>query len=194
MIDTQLIVGMSSVCTSSARAFVCGRPCDTGVFLVQFRASDQALSRIRPVGAALPALLEILALNGRMATGAMHTQHEASALIVEKGGDCVLPAEGNRKSLHEDVRDWFADPEAQRKCFLSGMLAAATGASRRASRRSRTMSTGCRICGANGGSRHGWPGLKAVGRIKAVRERKGKQERSVRCHIMSAEISPERLL
>ncbi len=173
---------------------MCGRPCDTGVFLVQFRASDQALSRIRPVGAALPALLEILALNGRMATGAMHTQHEASALIVEKGGDCVLPAEGNRKSLHEDVRDWFADPEAQRKCFLSGMLAAATGASRRASRRSRTMSTGCRICGANGGSRHGWPGLKAVGRIKAVRERKGKQERSVRCHIMSAEISPERLL
>ena len=41
---------------------------------------------------------------------------------------------------------------------------------------------------------HGWPGLKAVGRIEAVRERKGKQERSVRCYIMSAEISPERLL
>ena len=56
------------------------------------------------------------------------------------------------------------------------------------------MSAGCRICGANGGSRHDWPGLKAVGKIEAVRELKGKQERAVRYFIMSAEISPERLL
>ena len=42
--------------------------------------------------------------------------------------------------------------------------------------------------------RHDWPGLKAIGRIEAVRELKGKQERSVRYCIMSAEISPERLL
>ena len=64
--------------------------------------------------AALPALLEILDLAGRTVTAdAMHTQREASALIVEKGGDYVLPAEGNQKSLREDVRDWFADPEAQ---------------------------------------------------------------------------------
>ena len=55
--------------------------------------------------------------------------------------------------------------------------------SRRVSRRSRTMSAGCRICGANGGSRHDWPGLKAIVRIEAVRT----------C-IMSAEIPPERLL
>ena len=36
-------------------------------------------------------------------------------------------------------------------------------------------------------------GLKAVGRIEAIRERKGKEERSVRHFIMSAEIPPERL-
>jgi len=76
----------------------------------------------------------------------------------------------------------------------TGMSAVGTGASRRASRRSRTMSAGCRICGANGGSRHGWPGLKAVGRIEAVRELKGRTERAVRTCIMSAEIPPERLL
>ena len=56
------------------------------------------------------------------------------------------------------------------------------------------MSAGCRICGANGGSRHDWPGLKAIGRIEAVRELKDKTERSVRTCIMSAEIPPERLL
>ena len=56
------------------------------------------------------------------------------------------------------------------------------------------MSAGCSICGANGGSRHGWPGLKAIGRIEAVRELKDKTERSVRTCIMSAEIPPERLL
>ena len=88
---------------------------------------------------ALPALLEILDLNGRTVTAdAMHTQREASALIVEKGGDYV-----------EDVQDWFSTiPRRGRKCFLAGMSAAGTGASRRASRRSRTMSAGCRICTA----------------------------------------------
>ncbi len=75
----------------------------------------------------------------------------------------------------------------------TGMSAAGTGVSRHASRRSRTMSAGCRICGANGGSWHGWPGLKAVGRIEAVRELKGRTERAVRTCIMSAEIPPERL-
>ena len=61
---------------------------------------------------ALPALLKILDLAGRTVTAdAMHTQREASALIVEKGGDYVLPVKGNQKSLREDVRDWFADPD-----------------------------------------------------------------------------------
>ena len=55
------------------------------------------------------------------------------------------------------------------------------------------MSAGCRICGANGGGRHGWPGLKAVGRIEAVRELKGRTERAVRTCIMSAEIPSKRL-
>ena len=41
---------------------------------------------------------------------------------------------------------------------------------------------------------HGWPGPKAVGRIEAGRQRKGKEERSVRHYIMNAESSPERLL
>ena len=54
----------------------------------------------------------MLDLDGRTAAAdAMHTQREASALVVEKGGDYLLPVQGNQKSLREDVRDWFADPE-----------------------------------------------------------------------------------
>ena len=45
------------------------------------------------------------------------------------------------------------------------------------------MWNGCRICGANGGSRHHWPGLKAIGMIEAVRY-----------FIMSREFTPERML
>ena len=77
------------------------------------------------------------------AADAMHTQREASARIVEKGGDYVLPAEGNQKSLHEDVQVWFSDPEAKKEMLEYRMLTAGTGASRRASRRSRTMPDGC---------------------------------------------------
>ena len=44
---------------------------------------------------AIPALLEILDLDGRTVTAdAMHCQRETSARIVEKGGDYVLPAKG----------------------------------------------------------------------------------------------------
>ena len=45
----------------------------------------------------------------------MHPQRETSARIVEKGGDCVLPAKGNQGTLHEDVQVWFSDPEAQKE-------------------------------------------------------------------------------
>ena len=46
--------------------------------------------------AATPALPELPDLDGRTAAaGAMHCQRETSARIVEKGGDCVLPAKGS---------------------------------------------------------------------------------------------------
>ncbi len=137
---------------------------------------------------ALPALLEILDLNGRTVTAdAMHTQREASALIVEKGGDYVLPVKGNQKTLREDVRDWFDDPEAQEEMLEYQHVDCGHG---RIETRVATVSHDVGWLQ----DRHDWPGLKAVGKIEAVRELKGKQERAVRYFIMSAEISPERLL
>ena len=138
--------------------------------------------------AAIPALLELLDLDGRTVTAdAMHTQRETSARIVEKGGDYVLPAEGNQKTLHEDVQVWFSDPEAKKEMLSCQHVDAVHG---RIETRIATVSHDAGWLR----DRHGWPGLKAVGRIEAVRERKGKEERSVRHFIMSAEISPERLL
>ena len=66
--------------------------------------------------AAVPALPELPDLDGRTAAAdAMHCRRETSARIVEKGGDCVLPAKGNQGTLHEDVQVRFSDPEAQKE-------------------------------------------------------------------------------
>ena len=122
-----------------------------------------------------------------MTADAMHTQRGVSAQILEKGGDCGLPVKGNQKSLHEDVRDWFSDPEAQEEMLSCQHVGAGHG----------RVETGISTVSHDVGwlqDLHGWPGLKAIGRIEAVRERKGKVERSVRHYIMSAESSPERLL
>ena len=137
--------------------------------------------------AAVPGLLEMLDLAGRTAAAdAMHTRREVSAQIVEKGGDYVLPAEGDQKTLQEDVQVWFSDPEARKEMLSCRHVDAGHG---RIETRIATVSHDAGWLR----DRHDCPGLKAVGRIEAVRERKGKEERSVRHFIMSAEISPERL-
>ena len=129
--------------------------------------------------AAIPALPELPDLDGRTAADAMHCQRETSARIVEKGGDCVLPAKGNQGTLHEDVQVRFSDPEARKEMLACRHVGGGHG---RVETRVETVSHDV-----------GWPGLKAVGRIEAVRELKGRTEQAVRHCIMSAEISPERL-
>ena len=137
--------------------------------------------------AAIPGLPEILDLVGRTAAAdAMHTRREASARIAEKGSDYVLPVKRNQKSLHEDVQVWFADPEARKEMLSCRHVGGGHG------RVETRVATVLHDVGWLR-DRHGWPGLKAVGRIEAARELKGKEERSVRHFIMSAEIPPERL-
>ena len=134
--------------------------------------------------AAIPALLEMLDLAGLTAAAdAMHCQRETSARVVEKGGDCVLPAKGNQGTLHEDVELWFSDPEAQKEMLEYRHVDGGHG-------RVETVSHDVGWLQ----DRHDWPGLKAIGRIEAVRELKDKAERAVRTCFMSAEIPPERLL
>ena len=137
---------------------------------------------------AIPALLEMLDLAGLTVTAdAMHCQRETSARVVEKGGDYVLPAKGNQGTLHEDIQVWFSDPEAQKEMLEYQHVDGGHG---RVETRVATVSHDVGWLQ----DRHDWPGLKAIGRIEAVRELKDKTERSVRYYIMSAEIPPERLL
>ena len=61
--------------------------------------------------AAMPKLLEMLALKGRIVTAdAMHTQRAAAESITARGGDYVLALKGNQASLHDDVRLYLDDP------------------------------------------------------------------------------------
>ena len=60
---------------------------------------------------ALPKLLELLDIHGRMVTAdAMHTQRETALSVLAKGGDYVLALKGNQRALHEDVKQHLDHP------------------------------------------------------------------------------------
>ena len=114
----------------------------------------------------------------------------ASAQIVEKGEDYVLPMMRSQKSLREDVQDGFSGPEVQRDMLSYQHVDGGRGCIE-TSAETRIATVSHDVGWLQG--RHDWPGLKVIGIIEAVCERKGKEERSVRHYIMSAEIFPERL-
>jgi len=63
---------------------------------------------------AIPKLLEVLALGGRIVTiDAMGCQTAIARTIHAKGGDYVLSLKGNQSRLHDDIRALFADAEAR---------------------------------------------------------------------------------
>ena len=62
---------------------------------------------------AIPQLLEVLALAGRIVTiDAMGCQTAIARTIHEKGGDYVLSLKGNQGLLHDDIQLFFADARA----------------------------------------------------------------------------------
>ena len=85
---------------------------------VQAFASEArlVLGQVRAAGksneiTALPALLEMLALKGRIVTAdAMHTQRETARAVTAAGGDYVPALKGNRGPLYEDAKLYLDDP------------------------------------------------------------------------------------
>lgn len=62
---------------------------------------------------AIPKLLEVLALTGRVVTiDAMGCQTAIARAIHAKGGDYVLSLKGNQTRLHDEIRTFFLDAEA----------------------------------------------------------------------------------
>lgn len=63
---------------------------------------------------AIPKLLEVLTLAGRIVTlDAMGCQRDIAAAIRAKDGDYVLSLKGNQTGLHDDIRTFFADAETR---------------------------------------------------------------------------------
>jgi predicted transposase YbfD/YdcC len=135
---------------------------------------------------ALPELLALLALDGRIVTAdAMHCQRATAQAILDRGGDYVLALKGNQPALFDDVRLWLDDPETvpddraetvdgdhgrieTRRTLVAGDVAWLTEA-------------------------HGFPGLAAVAKVTATREIKGKSTTASRYYLLSKPLDAARL-
>ena len=136
--------------------------------------------------AALPKLLELLDVKGRVVTAdAMHAQRETAAAVVARSGDYALALKGNQPTLHADVADYFDAPPKPEKIFVHQEVGKGHGRVER-----RTAS----VCHEVGWlrQRHDWPGLAAIGKVVSERHVKGKDREQTRYYLLSAPMSAER--
>ena len=155
----------------------------SGIVLGQV-AVDKKSNEIR----ALPALLEMLSLEGTLVTAdALHTQRAASEPIIGKGGNYVLTLKANQKELHKDAKEWLEDPEAQKEMLSCRHVGCGHG---RIETRTATVSHDVGWLQ----DLHRWPGLEAVGKVEAARETEGRTKTETRYYIMSRKMSSEELL
>ena len=133
---------------------------------------------------AVPKLLELLSLKGRVVTSdAMNCRRKIAQQVIDQGGDYVLALKGNQETLHDDVRRFLDDPATA--------LASATNIDKGHGRiETRTAALTSDIAWLQ--ENHRWPGLKAVGKITASREINGKTTVETRCYLLSQAFPPER--
>ena len=138
---------------------------------------------------AMPKLLELLDAEGRItAADAMHTQRSAAEEVTRRGGDYVLALKGNQERLHDEVRFHFADPDNAEKMLFFSDLDKDHG---RIELREATV---CHDVQALQDLHH-WPGLEAVGKVKATREMSRESGKPRRGSSFSApKMTPERFL
>jgi predicted transposase YbfD/YdcC len=134
--------------------------------------------------AAVPKLLELLSLKGRILTAdAMICQREVARGVADQGGDYVLALKGNQGTLLDDVRRFLDDPETP--------VATASEVDKghgRIERRTASLSDDIAWLQEH----HDWPGLGAVGKVVAEREVDGKITRETRYYLLSRALAPER--
>jgi predicted transposase YbfD/YdcC len=86
--------------------------CEAGLVIGQ-RAVDGKSNEIT----AIPELLDMLAIKGAIISiDAMGTQKAIAEKIIEKEADYVLALKGNQGSLHNDIKEFFADGELAKTC------------------------------------------------------------------------------
>ncbi len=137
---------------------------------------------------AMPALLELLDLDGRIVTAdAMHTQRGTAGAIRAQGGDYVLALKGNQGTLHEDVKLFLDDPGCEESLLTFQSVDDGHG---RIETRAAAISTDIGWLQ----ERHSWPGLKAIGKVTAMREIDARQTARTRYYLLSLPLEPERFL
>jgi predicted transposase YbfD/YdcC len=156
--------------------------CEQRLVLGQLRVEDK--SNEIP---ALPELLAVLALDGCIVTAdALHCQNKTAAAILARGGDYVLALKANRPALHEDVRLRLDDPEAP----PDDLATTTDGDHGRIETRHATVVHDVAWL-ADG---HGFPGLRAIGKVTARREQNGRTTTATRYYLLSRPFTATRLL
>lgn len=139
---------------------------------------------------ALPAVLAQLALAGCIVTiDAMGCQREIAQQILDQGGTYVLALKGNQGTLCQEVVDSFTQAEA---AGFAGMQVDQAqqvdkGHGRLEVRQHWVLSEPAVLAWLQ--ERHAWPGLQAIGMVRA--ERRLGQERSIepRYYVLSAPLA-----
>lgn len=134
---------------------------------------------------AIPEVLKMLDLENKVITlDAMGAQRSICSQIVEAGGDYVISLKGNQGTLHEDVQLHLEDPQNQ-------LLINENNDKGHGRIEQRIASVSHDINWLQ--EQHQWPGLKAIGKIKAKVWKKGKEITETRYYIASMELDAARL-
>jgi len=135
------------------------------------RAVDEKSNEIT----AIPALLDLLLLKGCIVTiDAMGCQTEIAAQIIDKGADYVLAVKENQESIYHETMHLFTDAHATGGVDYTMDTAETidSGHGRVEIRRYWTISDPQTLVHLDPAGR--WPGLRAIGMVRAERREKGK--------------------
>ncbi len=137
---------------------------------------------------ALPALLEMLSLKGRIVTAdAMHTQRNTAQSVTDAGGDYALALKRNQGSLYEDVKLYLDDRANTQVCDTAEEISAGHG---RIETRTALISHDVEWLM----ERHDWPGLQAIAKVSARREIGDKISHHERYFLLSTPVSAKRTI
>lgn len=136
---------------------------------------------------AIPKLLKKLDLQNKIVTiDAMGTQRDICAQIVEQGADYVISLKGNQGTLHQDVQEYFREPDRCKDYLCFEEYDKGHGRIEK-----RTALSLDEIEWLQ--SYHQWPGLRSIGRVISTVTRKGKTTEETRFYISSLPADAEQL-
>jgi predicted transposase YbfD/YdcC len=163
----------------SALHMVSAWGCDQRLVLAQI-ATDAKSNEIT----AVPKLLRLLCLEGTIVTvDALNCQRDIARQIVEQGGDYAMALKGNQGTLHDDVRGFLDDPQAEATTTNTTV----DGAHGRIETRTALVSAHINWLQ----QQHQWPGLKAIAKITRIRESAHKTSTETAYYLLSRPLTAE---